>query len=374
MLNLVAGENVSGFDIKLNYTNPVSFPLITPTNLSYAGNIFGDANANFVSQDCVFGVVDNQCPQPTDYAPGWIHFSALANSGNPVTGPLNALLFSVKFSINQTARGTSIIRVNTADIGNTGSGAFATTQFIPVGVEDAIFSNSGITAFFNYVPTDTPTVVAGHIAYFDASGSFNADNPSVSIKNYTWNFGDGNTTSSVKPSVPHIFRSVGNFNVTLTVTDANGKKGSFHEFVPVGLALGALVLTVYSLQKVLQTGILVQLFNSTVAFPFENATTDSNGEVVFDNLAPDVYTLAFSGQYVKNSTTTETIIAGWTTQASVGIEVDTPVPPAPTPWYGDVVFLAGVGGAVGVFGFGLFWTRARAKNKLRKNKASLKKK
>ncbi len=373
MLNLTAGQNVSGFDVKLNYTNPQPNPLLTAVDLSYSPNIFGDASSNFVSQECIFGVFDIQCPQVTDYSPGWIHFSALSNSGSAVTGPLTpALLFSVKFSVNETVKGTSLIQINAADVGNSGSGAFATTQFIPIATEDAIFSNSGIAAFFNYLPTDTPSVVVGHSNIFDASGSFNADNPSIRIKNYTWDFGDGNTASSVSPVVSHTFRSPRSYDVTLTVTDTNDSKGTRHRNVVVGLALGALLLAVYSFQKVLQKGILVRMFNWSTAFPFENATTDSGGQVTFRNLLPGVYTLALSGPHAKDSTVTETIIAGWTTQDSVGIEVDPS--PVPTPWYGDIVFLASLGGAIGVFGLGLFFRRRNIRKKLRANRTGLKKK
>jgi len=119
--------------------------------------------------------------------------------------------------------------------------------------------------------------------------------------------------------------------------------------------------------------VLVRIFNSSSGFSFANATTDSGGQVAFPNLVPGDYTLAFSGQYVKNSTATETIIAGWTTQASVGIEVDTPPPPDPTPWYGDIVFLGSLGGAVGVFGLGLLLRRRRIQ-KSRASRASSKRK
>src|SRR5439155_7359310 len=104
------------------------------------------------------------------------------------------------------------------------------------------------------------TVIVGHQTIFDASGSFNATSPAVLIKNYSWDFGDRTTTSSTNPVVFHTFESPLSYSVNLTVTDANGGKGSFHEFVVVGPALGALLLTVYSLQKVLQSGVLVRIF------------------------------------------------------------------------------------------------------------------
>ncbi len=54
---------------------------------------------------------------------------------------------------------------------------------------------------------------------FDASASFN---PHGSIINYTWDFGDGNTTMTTSPAMTHTYTMPGNYNVTLTVTDEFG--------------------------------------------------------------------------------------------------------------------------------------------------------
>ncbi len=369
MLNLTAGQSASGFNVRLNYGNPQPDPVVRAENVSYSGNIFGDTSSNFVSTECVPPIINCQTADPTDAESGWVHFSALPESGNPVNGPLSKLLFSVAFYV-ENVRNSSLIHIDTADVANAGSGPFATTQFIPIVKEDAIFSNSGVTAFFNYLPTDTPSVVAGHPNRFDASGSF-ANNSSAAITSYSWNFGDTSTGSG--PIIPHTFQSPGTYGVTLNVTDVNGGKGSIHRMVTVGPALGALLLAIFSLQKVPQSGVFVRIFNSSNVLPFENATTDSNGQVAFNNLSPGVYTLAFSGPTVKHSNNaTETILAGWTTQDSVGLEVDTP--PPPVPWYGDIVFLGGLGGAVAIFGFGLLLRRRSMQKKLRAKRASLKKK
>ena len=376
MLSLVAGQNVSGFDIKLNYSNPQSGLLIKADNLFYSGNIFGDAQSNFVSTECVAQSsapsIGCQTSDPTDVEVGWVHFSALANSGNPVAGPLTALLFSVEFQVYGT--GSSLIHINTANVGNTGSGPYGVPQFIPITTQDAIFSNSGIVAFFNYVSTDTPSVVSQHVNIFNATGTFNADNRSIVITSYAWNFGDGSTTKNVTtPTISHTFNTTGSFYVTLKVVDAKGNPGLTYRIVAVGPPVGALLLAVFSLQKVQQSGVLVQIFNVSATHPFGNATTDSSGQVTFRNLTPGTYTLAFSGPYVKNSTATETVIAGWTTQDSVGIEVDTPPLPGPTPWYGGVVFLGSLGAAIGLFGFGLFVRRRNARKKLRATRVNTKK-
>ena len=51
---------------------------------------------------------------------------------------------------------------------------------------------------------------------FDASGSYDPDGYIVS---YTWDFGDGNITSTSNPIITHAYTSFGDYTVTLTVTD-----------------------------------------------------------------------------------------------------------------------------------------------------------
>ncbi len=62
---------------------------------------------------------------------------------------------------------------------------------------------------------------------FDASSSYDVDG---SIVKYAWDFGDGNVSSEMKPV--HAFADeYTKYNVTLTVTDNNGKSASIYKFV-----------------------------------------------------------------------------------------------------------------------------------------------
>ena len=56
----------------------------------------------------------------------------------------------------------------------------------------------------------------GFPLYFDASRSTSNN----TIVNYAWNFGDGNTSNSI--NVRHAYNAIGNYTVTLTVTDNTG--------------------------------------------------------------------------------------------------------------------------------------------------------
>jgi PKD repeat protein len=56
---------------------------------------------------------------------------------------------------------------------------------------------------------------------FSSSGS---SDPDGTIVGYSWNFGDGGTSTSANPS--HAYNSVGTFTATLTVTDDRGGTNS----------------------------------------------------------------------------------------------------------------------------------------------------
>jgi PKD repeat protein len=94
--------------------------------------------------------------------------------------------------------------------------------------------------------TITPTPVAlGVAAIFDGSKSCpgaadatgNCLASSSQIVNYSWSFGDGSSGSGRTAS--HIFRAIGSFSVTLTVTNNRGLSASATQVVAVG-TLGSL--------------------------------------------------------------------------------------------------------------------------------------
>ncbi|MEM3640344.1 MAG: PKD domain-containing protein [Candidatus Bathyarchaeia archaeon] len=73
---------------------------------------------------------------------------------------------------------------------------------------------------FTYSPTK---VYAYGTVTFDASASFGLYS---SIVNYTWDFGDGNITTTLSPKIKHGYAMPGNYNVTLTVADEFGFRNS----------------------------------------------------------------------------------------------------------------------------------------------------
>jgi PKD repeat protein len=76
----------------------------------------------------------------------------------------------------------------------------------------------------DFAPPAQPCFV-GYNLTFNAAASYDPKNwtaPNHGIANYTWDFGDSSTNSTVTNSISHIYQNAGNYNVNLTVTDQTG--------------------------------------------------------------------------------------------------------------------------------------------------------
>lgn len=73
--------------------------------------------------------------------------------------------------------------------------------------------------------------VAGSAISFSSAGSSDSDG---SIVSYSWNFGDGATSSAANPS--HVYSNAGTYTATLTVTDDQGATGVDQATVTVSAA------------------------------------------------------------------------------------------------------------------------------------------
>lgn len=71
------------------------------------------------------------------------------------------------------------------------------------------------------VISDVGQAQVGKSVVLDASASFDPGNPGNTLS-YSWNFGDGTSASGV--SVEHIYKTAGNYVLTLTVTSPGGKR------------------------------------------------------------------------------------------------------------------------------------------------------
>jgi RHS repeat-associated protein len=92
------------------------------------------------------------------------------------------------------------------------------------------------TAAFTAMPSSSDV---GQTINFNSSGSTASGS---SITGYSWNFGDGNTSTVANPT--HVYSTAGSYNVTLTVTDGNGGTGSVgHAVTQYGLPTAAFTET-----------------------------------------------------------------------------------------------------------------------------------
>jgi len=83
-------------------------------------------------------------------------------------------------------------------------------------------------AAFTYTPT---APIFGQTIIFDASASYDPDGGT--IKSYRWDFGDGTGFTIDEPTATKNYGTFGTYNVTLTVTDDEGEKGTTWQIVTV---------------------------------------------------------------------------------------------------------------------------------------------
>jgi PKD repeat protein len=147
-------------------------------------------------------------------------------------------------------------------------------------------TNSPPTASFTHDCTDLTCT-------FNGSGSTDSDG---SITSYDWDFGDGNTGSSVE--VSHTYASAGTYTVILTVTDDGGASDSESQDVTVSSSTGGDVSVTGIDPSSMQAGTTIDVTISGTGFvdgadvTFENgsgpAPTASNVVVDANNLTATV--------------------------------------------------------------------------------------
>lgn len=99
-------------------------------------------------------------------------------------------------------------------------------RLIPPGVILPI--NPNLAANFTFTPA-APQVL--DVVTFDAATTTNGGAACLTACTYAWNFGDG--TTATEQTTTHQFRTVGNFAVSLTVTDSRGATATTVKSVPV---------------------------------------------------------------------------------------------------------------------------------------------
>ncbi len=358
MLNLTAADSVSSFDLRINFSSPIS-ATPTPGSLNYANNIF-QGKGGIVLRWCVNDIVVNNTSNGCDSDDrfGQVHFSQVL-LGQVIPGPIaGGLLFSVVFTV--AGNGTSILTLDRANLFDPVDQNSSPNPHLITNLKmAAVFSNRGVVSFFNYEPTISPAFLPGETIVLDARGSFDADNASIAITSYSWDFGDGTPRqTTATPVYHHVFLSTGNYSVTLIVTDALGQTGSPITWtIPIVRPLGAIIVALRSASpQPLVNPVTVKIFNSTLpGVPFEQSSSTS--DVSFIGLSPGTYTLTFSSSNVQNYSTTRSVSAGLTTPVTVYLTI---IPPSQS--YVGEIFFGSLAVAVAVVAGAILIKRVREKN------------
>ncbi|MBV8713248.1 MAG: PKD domain-containing protein, partial [Solirubrobacterales bacterium] len=115
---------------------------------------------------------------------------------------------------------------------------------VPLGTFGADAEGSGLLNAFGAVnsllkgpPTPTftfspPAPIAPTLVAFDGSGSTDPSTGAV-IRTYSWNFGDGTSSSGTSPRVSHSYPAPGTYAVTLTVTDSVTRTAAVSHLVTI---------------------------------------------------------------------------------------------------------------------------------------------
>jgi hypothetical protein len=117
---------------------------------------------------------------------------------------------------------------------------------------------------------------------FDASSSYDPDGY---IVNYTWDFGDGNMTTTADPLVAYTYDGAGTYNVTLTVTDNECTSDSNTKSLTI-VTLAA-DLNRDGIVNIVDVAIAGKAFGSKLGEPDwnETADTDRNGLINIVDIA-----------------------------------------------------------------------------------------
>jgi PKD repeat protein len=169
--------------------------------------------------------------------------SFLTSPSAPLVG--DNVNFNASASVAASGR---TIRTYAWDFGDgtqkTTTGPITTHDFVKAGVYNVTLlvtddaGRQGVTTVSVTVNTDAPTADftfsqlppnVSHNMQFNSSGSQAA--PGRTIASYSWDFGDGGSSTLASPT--HTYGAAASYNVTLTVTDSTGKVGRVTKTVQV---------------------------------------------------------------------------------------------------------------------------------------------
>ncbi len=152
---------------------------------------------------------------------------------------------------------------------------------------------------------------------FSSSGS---NDPDGSIASYSWNFGDGNTSTSANPT--HTYNAAGNYNAVLTVTDNQGATGTNNVSITVSAPSNQSPVAMVSANPQSGEAPLLVSFSSAGSNDPDGSIASYSWSFGDGNSATDAnpsHTYNAAGNYDAVLTVTDNL--GATANASVNISV-----------------------------------------------------
>jgi PKD repeat protein len=319
---------------RLTYTAPLGSPLstktslvtirVTPIGTDYRGEVARTVDIRLVPQG-IIGPIN----------PGLV--AAFVMTPNPATS-FSAVHFDASTSTDNGVRcGAACSYSWNFGDGSNGSGLTVSHEFRAVGsflvtltVTDArgataVTSQSLVvgagtppTAAFDFSPS-SPLI--DQTIFFTAAASRAV--AGRQIVSYDWDFGSGRFASGVTTSKS--YSTAGSYNVTLTVTDDAGGKGTITKAVAVGSPTGPTVAITYSPKSPITAGVTAIHFDGSSSTAGSSTITGykwnfGDGSAELEGAQVD-HTFAANGTYVVRLTVTDA--AGKTGTATVEIKVPT---------------------------------------------------
>lgn len=219
-MNVTDAPAINGFIAAIIYNTAV----LAPTPLDYTGNVLSSFGNPFVVRNCVSGT-GPVCKG--DDGPGIVALG-LALLGATTTSPTSGTLYKVTFNI--IGSGFSEIHFIRTILTN---GIDQSETGLPSTSFDGYFTNvdcpppSGNRCSpLNVDFTTSPNLLLqGKILTFNASAR--TVNPSASIRNYHWTWGDNTLPqNAARTNTTHVYAVGAAYYVTLTATDTAGISSS----------------------------------------------------------------------------------------------------------------------------------------------------
>ncbi len=174
----------------------------------------------------------------------------------------------------------------------------------------------GPNSDFSFSPEEP---LVGHPVLFVTSQALESNGQKL---NYSWNFGDGNTTIVQEQNIIHSFANAGTFNVSLTVTDSMGEKSSTSQIVRARVStclsistdasfsvVGSIVNLHGKLIDAFGTGlanepvVLQYSFPGTMSwYPISSTITDESGSYAVQWVNPATGSFTLKAEWAGNST------------------------------------------------------------------------